>query len=196
MVALGLFFTKQKQSILGLEQRRDRTIGLLYRLAKEIFEDECAVEKDKLDVLFDVCDQMEKQIGKIIASARDPHQQSNSCSISYAEDALGYLRTCKRKYQSIDSTEPTSPMPESKDLPEKTKRRQEGPRNDDLLPDAGKHSAPDFLFIEAFMASLGKKRMNWKTCFERGRATGAFRNYEDHNSLKAHYHEKRRKTVT
>ncbi|KAG0172220.1 hypothetical protein DFQ30_010914 [Apophysomyces sp. BC1015] len=163
--------------------RRDRTIGLLYQLAKGIFEDECAVEKDKLDVLFDVCDRMEGQMEKIIASAGDPDQQSNSRPISHAENALLYLQTCKRKYQSIDPSSPASPMLEPKDLPEKAKRRQGGPKKNDLLPGAEKHSTSDLLFAETFMANLATRSISNTTTIDIPEAaTSTTPIHEDTNS--------------
>lgn len=63
MIALGLFLTKQKRTLMGLREREDQTPKMLY--------DEISMDEDKLQVLLEVCDQVHKQFDRIIESAAD-----------------------------------------------------------------------------------------------------------------------------
>lgn len=58
MVALGIFFTRQKRSLMGLRERKDPTIQLLYGIAQEKLEGYCYAEDEKIEVILDIVDQI------------------------------------------------------------------------------------------------------------------------------------------
>ncbi|OBZ82374.1 hypothetical protein A0J61_09577 [Choanephora cucurbitarum] len=170
LVAVEYFLHSQKRSLLSMENkgRTDETIMLLYTIAKQIFEDDVKSEERTIDVLLNVCEQMQKQFFKIKdALALGNGDETKKRVREYAEDGRLYLEACKAKYRRIS-------LPEPLDLPEQAKK--DGPSAaeyaEDLLPssDQPNDQSPDFEFVENFRKN--EKRMNWSSCFNAGRAKG------------------------
>ncbi|KAI8378879.1 hypothetical protein EDC96DRAFT_561634 [Choanephora cucurbitarum] len=179
LVAVEYFLHSQKRSLMSMEnkERTDETIVLLYTIAKPIFEDNVKSEERTIDVLLNVCEQMQKQFFKIKdALALGNGDETKKRVKEYAEDGRLYLEVCKAKYRRIS-------------LPEQAKK--DGPSAaeyvEDLLPSSNQPNgqSPDFEFVENFRKN--EKRMNWSSCFNAGRTKGLFGSYKDPNSLKARY---------
>ncbi|KAG0183920.1 hypothetical protein DFQ28_000488 [Apophysomyces sp. BC1034] len=187
MVALGIFFTKQKRSLLGLRERKDPTLQLLYRIAK-----------DKMEVLLDVCEQMTKQMRKIIRSANDPSPSSKEKLLLYAQDGLDYLSTCKRKYSSAScpSDLVVTPMEDPKDLEiSETGNSNSRETHVDQLPEADHHDSVDMQFIKTYMKERNNGRMKWAHCYSEGCKKGFFKDYKNAESVKEMYHRKKKKSA-
>ncbi|KAG0164139.1 hypothetical protein DFQ28_009467 [Apophysomyces sp. BC1034] len=188
MVALDIFFTKQKRSLLGLRERKDPTLQLLYRIAKE-----------KMEVLLDVCDQMTKQIQKIVRSANDPAPSSKEKLFCYAQDRLDYLSTCKRKYSSAfrPSDLVVTPMEDPKELEIlETGNNNSRETHVDQLPEVDLHDSDDLQFIRTYMKERKNRRMKWADCYSEGCKKGLFKSYKNAGSVKEMFHRMKKKSTT
>lgn len=195
MVALGIFFTQQNQSPLGLRQRGDRIIRLLYHIANEKVDNECFQENQARTVLLEVRNQMEFQLEKITKVAEDPSSGSREKLVLYARDGIDYLETCKRKYSRISSSSDivVAPMASPKDLNISEVDNKIMDAYEDQLPGAAFHSTDDFEFIKSYREGL-KGRMNWTDCHAEGCKKGFFVEYKSAVSVKEMYYRKKRKT--
>lgn len=161
------------------KERADETIQMLFRIAKQTFENDVRLEERTVNVLLNVCEQAQKQFHKIKeASEIEDVQELRKRTREYAEVGHLFLETCKKNFRLTSESK-------SLELPEEA--RKDGPStseyNEDILPasDPLKTISPDFAFVESFRSS---EKMSWNTCFNAGRARGLFTQYKDFKSLK------------
>ncbi|KAI7901403.1 uncharacterized protein BX663DRAFT_553206 [Cokeromyces recurvatus] len=163
LVALEYVFMKQKCSLLGLELRNDdTTVKLLYLVAKEVLDREVRPHEAIIDVLTDVCAQ------KCKSSSKEFWKQSTKMG----HPLRGH--TCLHKYKRQCSSS-ESLMKQPLDLPEDPEKRE---HDLDVVTE----------FVTKYMKT--HKRMNWRECYDEGRANGYFKKYKDANTLKVTYHIK------
>lgn len=96
MIALGYVMMRQQVSLLGLENRSDPTVQMLYNIAKEILDDQIHKEEKTVDVLLDVCRNNRDQFKRIIEALEKDGNTKRARS--YADDGLLYAETCIQKY--------------------------------------------------------------------------------------------------
>lgn len=192
LAALEYVFMKQKCSLLGLELRNDATVKQLYLVAKEVLDREVRPHEATVVVLADVCAQTQKQFKRIL-EAIDEDGPSSKRARKYAGMGIMYTETCLHKYKRQCSSE--SSMKQPLDLSEgvsPTVGRQEVQVMSIIEPEKQKR---DLDVVAEFITEYMKtnKRMNWRQCYDEGRADGYYKNYKDANTLKATYHQVRSK---
>ncbi|KAI8047340.1 hypothetical protein BDF21DRAFT_352390, partial [Thamnidium elegans] len=177
LVAIGHFFTQQKKSILFIDKKFDPSIKLLYKIAKEKFENECQVEEEKLEVIKDLSYKAKKQFQKILISIEN--EESIDKVVQYAKDGEEFFYRQERKFNGqIREVTPIEDTLEITDLflPQPTNTVEKN----------------NFEFIEQYKAK-NYGRMRWEACYNKGKEQGFFTNYASHVILKSAYHNENTK---
>lgn len=196
MTAFSLFFTKQKQSLLGLRQRGDPTLQIFCQIAKERFEDVCGKEESAIDILMNVCDQMECQLKKIKACNNDPSEKVKRGLLHYVDDGIDYLKLCRRKYRHTERSESVTPMEPLQDIPSTLAGPSQEREFVDQLPAFDEqHISFDAERVDRFRDGLNDSQFTWKKCFSEGRRQGYYARYKNADSLKAAYNRYKSKNV-
>ncbi|KAI9363318.1 hypothetical protein BD770DRAFT_381237 [Pilaira anomala] len=197
LVALTIFFTRQKQSLIGLREREDPNIQLLYTIAKEKLS-YCYEDDEKTEVILDIVEQMEKQLQKILICSNDPTPSSNPKLHLYIKDGIDYLNSCKSKYSKgfdSDNTVAKSTI-SSNDTPcLDTITTAKEPRQiyEDQLPPLDFEDTPDMVFIKEYYLARPKGRIVWAKCFAEGQNQGFFEKHDNAISIKDMYYKHKNK---
>lgn len=200
-VAIGLFFIKQKPSLLSIEERDDKTIQLLYRVAKKFFENEIESEERVTDELRQICNQTYIQFNKALKALEhdvlDPNARKRTAQ--YLKDGLTYITVYKIKYRLDNSTQlgrntvgPVVSQAEGNtddavvSQPEQSTVGYDSTIQDDLpvLPE----SNANWMYIEDYIKNHGKKNIDWEKCYEEGRRKGHFKKHSSWKSVKSGYY--------
>ncbi|KAI8977650.1 hypothetical protein BDF20DRAFT_958989 [Mycotypha africana] len=192
LLAIGVFFCKQKPSLMSMEHKDDATIQTLYRIAKEQMEEEKVV-KPIASALADVCNQTNTQFQKLVkVIGAMPDSLLRKRALAYADDGILYTDTCQRKYFKKDAS-CVSPMPAPLELPEATIQQIDETEinhnnTDDILPETGIPKS-DMDYALQFKQTV--EIMNWKECYENGKKDGYFSTYTTPASLKRAFYKKK-----
>lgn len=184
LVALGYVLTQQKCSLLGLhEYREDPHVILLYKIAKEVIEQDIQEHEATVDVLMNVTTVTHKQFKRIYDEVCTDEEPDLKRIKGLAKDGITYTEACLHKYRAEPSS--SSSMPPPVDLPKGVVFTKE-PANNDILPSIPTRKKDDMEYARRFKEEYlkGNRRMNWKLCFEKGREKGFFKSYKDHITLK------------
>lgn len=197
LVALTIFFTRQKQSLIGLREREDPNIQLLYTIAKEKLS-YCYADDEKTEVILDIVEQMEKQLQKILICSNDPTPSSNPKLHLYIKDGMDYLNSYKSKYSKGFDSDHTvvKSIISSKDiscLSTITTTKEPRQAYEDQLPPLDFEDTPDMMFIKEYYLARPKGRIVWAQCFAEGRNQGFFEKHDNSISIKEMYHKHKNK---
>lgn len=138
----------------------------------------------------DVYTQIKTQFERII-KAMNEDGSSSSRAIDYARAGLVYMDICLYKYQQQNSSTPATSLPPPPDLP------------DGVTPTAGRQTVEvlqqikpqdknrDIDVVDEFVKDWMKDyiRMDWKKCFNEGRANGYYNSYKDARTLSVTYRQ-------
>lgn len=166
LVALGHFLIKQKQSLSEMERKDDKTIQLLYKIAKDIFGDVCEEEESANEKIEDICKQtynvvnMAKQI--LIEDVKEEALRKRT--VDFLDNGLTAI-------EELCSKHSTNALSRGK------RARSADNQTED----------PDWRFVESFRLEQGSK-MDWKVCFELGQEKNLFKKYSTSKSLKAAFY--------
>lgn len=166
-VAVGHFLIEQKPSLADMIHRDDKTIIMLYELAKKVFGDQ--VEQDAANSLKNVYNELNKRCNTakqfLLEDVQD--MESRKRTLDCLDQALLYIDThLPKKHNSIANS--SSSM--DQDDPNKNK---------------------DWTFVERHQQNHGA--LDWKAIFEIGKQKGLFNNYGTWKSVKAAYYRAKAK---
>ena len=122
LVALGAYFTCQKESILDHDQKHDPTIQMLYRLSQRIFANTVVNENTTVDDILSLCQKSESKIKEGIKALDESTGTSGyKRAVDCLNDGLEIVKSYRLKYMPSElspaSSPASSPVPASSPAP-------------------------------------------------------------------------------
>ncbi|KAI7906115.1 uncharacterized protein BX663DRAFT_483753 [Cokeromyces recurvatus] len=109
LVAIEYVFSKQEQSLFGLEKKDDPIVKMLYAISKKALDRQISTDEKTIHVLLDVCNNTGNQLKRIIDAVEQDGPDMKRTK-QYAFDGARYTTSCISKYLLQGS--PSSTMPE------------------------------------------------------------------------------------
>ncbi|KAG2218118.1 hypothetical protein INT45_002368 [Circinella minor] len=109
-VALAHFFIKQKLSLISMDQRDDRTIQLLLKYAKDIFNDDIADYNSVFDAFKTTCNQFHQQLIKARQTLTEDvrNTQSRKHTAQVLDGGILFVNEMRKKHSSSQEPPGTS----------------------------------------------------------------------------------------
>ena len=170
LVAIEYVFSKQQQSLFGLEKKDDPIVKMLYALSKKALEDQISTDKKTVDALLDVCNNTGNQFKRMIEAIEHDGQDMKRIK-KYALDGARSTSSCIEKYSQQGSSDYQA-QEILKEIP---------------ITEVKEDTQWCREFVEK--CKKEKRKVSWKTCYEDGFERGYFKPYKSYQSLKIMYHK-------
>lgn len=187
LVAIEYVFSKQEQSLFGLEKKDDPIVQMLYAVSKKALDSQISTDEKTVHVLLDVCSNTGNQFKRIIDAVEQDGPDMKKIK-QYALDGARYTTSCISKHLLQGSS--SSTMPEPISLPTNVEPSANYQAQQVLKEIPITKGKTDMEWSKEFVDQCKKenRKMSWKNCHELGLAEGYFKSYKNHQSLKSTYH--------
>lgn len=181
-------FSKQEQSLFGLELKDDPIVKMLYAIFKKALDSQISTDINTVDVLLDVCSNTGNQFKRIYDAVEQDGSDLKRIK-QYALDGARYTTSCISKYLLQGYSGSTMSEPISLPTNVEPSANYQAQQVLKEIPVTKRRTDMEWTKEYVDQCKKEKRKMNWKNCYELGLAEGYFKSYKNHQSLKSTYNQ-------